>query len=72
MASGGSSTGTLTIAGASVTDGGDMTVGDQGTATVNMVPNSGATLTVHGTLYLSRSIPPILPIHSKFLGFRFN
>ena len=55
LASGGSSIGTLNISGASVTSGGDMTVGDNGTAVVNLVANSGAKLTVAGTLYLSRS-----------------
>lgn len=55
LASGGSSTGTLNMAGGSVTDGGDMTLGDQGTAVLNMVTNSGSVLTVNGTLYLSRN-----------------
>jgi autotransporter-associated beta strand protein/T5SS/PEP-CTERM-associated repeat protein len=54
LASGSTSSGTLNIAGGSVTDGGDMTVGDQGTAVVNMVTNGGGVLTVKGTLYLSR------------------
>ena len=54
LASGSGSAGTLNVAGGSVTSGGDMTVGDQGTAVLNMVTNGGGVLTVHGTLYLSR------------------
>jgi fibronectin-binding autotransporter adhesin len=55
LASGSGSIGNVNMLGGSLTSGGDMTVGDQGTAVLNMVANSGAVLTVHGTLYLSRS-----------------
>ncbi len=41
--------------GGSITVFNDMTVGDQGTAVLNMVTNGGGQLTVSGTLYLSRS-----------------
>jgi autotransporter-associated beta strand protein len=55
LASGSGSVGNVNMSGGSMTSGGDMTVGDQGTAVLNMVTNSGAVLTVQGTLYLSRS-----------------
>jgi autotransporter-associated beta strand protein len=46
--------GSVTQPGGSLTADGDMTVGDQGAAVLNMVTNGGGLLTVQGTMYLSR------------------
>jgi autotransporter-associated beta strand protein len=51
MAAGSGSTANVTISGGNLTGGNDMTVGDQGTAVVNM---NGGVLTLPNTLYLSR------------------
>jgi autotransporter-associated beta strand protein len=46
--------GSVSQPGGSLTSLGDLTVGDSGTGVLNMVTNGGGTLTVHGTIYLSR------------------
>jgi autotransporter-associated beta strand protein len=54
-ATGNLNVGSASQPGGSVTVEGDMTLGDLGIGLVNMVTNGGGTLTVEGTLYLSRN-----------------
>ena len=53
-ANGTGSIGNINMAGGSLTAGTDMTIGQAGTSVVTLATNSGAVLTVHGTMYLSR------------------